>query len=263
MLRALGDIGIEPDLLIGTSVGALNAAVVADAVTVSRAADRLETIWRSIERRRVFPGSVPGQVLRAARTGYLYPSTGIERVIRRSLAPRRLEALQRPLTVIASEVLTGHVRRLTQGPLVPALLASTALPGLFAPVEIDGCPLWDAGSVANVPLQSALDAGARSIVVLDAGDVCHLDTVPRGVPDGMVLAAATAMRQRVMVEAPLVAEQVPLAYLPRPCARNRSLLDLDSSAQLIAPTHGLVAAFLGRAAMPTPGVMAGSPHDHG
>lgn len=100
------------------------------------------------------------------------------------------------------------------------------------------------------------------MVVLDAGDVCHLDELPRGFPDGMILAVTTAMRQRVMVEAPLVAEAVPLAYLPRPCTRNRSLLDLDHSAELIAPAYALAAAFLAEGAAPSRGRMAGGPHHH-
>lgn len=174
MLRALGEIGFDPDLLVGTSVGALNAAVTAEAGSASAASDRLDKIWRGLRRRDVFPGSVAAQVLHAARTGYLYPSTGIEKLIRNSLYLRRFQQLELPLKVIASEVLTGHLRWITDGELIPALLSATALPGVFAPVTIEGCPVWDGGSVSNVPLRAALHAGARSIVVLDAGDVCHL-----------------------------------------------------------------------------------------
>ncbi len=262
MLRALDEVHVAPDLLVGTSVGALNAAVVAHTGDVAEALGRLESIWWKVKRREVFPGSIAAQVVSAARTGYLHSATGIEALIRDSLTADRFEELAIPLTVIASEVLTGHVRRLTEGDLVPALLASTALPGMFPPVTIDGCALWDGGSVANVPLRAALEAGARSVVVLDAGDVCHLDELPRGFPDGMILAVTTAMRQRVMVEAPLVAAEVPLAYLPRPCTRNRSLLDLDRSAELIAPAYELAAAFLARGRVPVRGQMAGGPHHH-
>lgn len=89
------------------------------------------------------------------------------------------------------------------------------------------------------------------------------DAVPRGLPDGMILAVSTAMRQRVMVEAPLVADTVPLAYLPRPCTRDRSLLDLDSSAQLIDPAYELAAVFLEDAEVAVLGRMAGALHYHG
>lgn len=161
------------------------------------------------------------------------------------------------------DVLTGHVRWHGAGPLAHVLHAATAIPGVFPPVLIDGRHYWDAGSVANVPLQAAVAQGAASIVVLDAGDVCHLDVPPRGIPDALLAAMMTAMRQRVLIEAPLVAEQLPLVYLPRPCSRNRSLLDLDTSGELIDPTYDVVSRFLRDADPPAAGRAAGAPHHHG
>jgi hypothetical protein len=72
----------------------------------------------------------------------------------------------------------------------------------------------------------------------------------------------TAMRQRVLIEAPLVAERVPVLYLPRPCAQNRSVPDLDTSAELIGSTREVVSAFLGRADLPRVGQLSGAPHHH-
>lgn len=72
----------------------------------------------------------------------------------------------------------------------------------------------------------------------------------------------TAMRQRVLIEAPAIAERAPVLYLPRPCARNRSLLDLDTSAALIEPTYDVVADFLRDAEPPRPGHLSGAPHHH-
>jgi NTE family protein len=85
--------------------------------------------------------------------------------------------------VVATGVSTGHVRHLSEGALVPALLTPSALPGGLPSVSMDGCPLWDCSSVANVPSRSALAAGAASIVVLDAGDVCHPDAAARSGPE--------------------------------------------------------------------------------
>jgi NTE family protein len=263
MLQALGAHGLDPDLVIGTSVGAMHAAVLAETGSSAAAAERLEPIWRTLRRRDVFTGTLLTQARRVVRRGVLHDPEGLRRLIRRTLRAGRFDELRLPLTVVATEVLTGHVRRLTEGPLVPALLASSALPGVFPTVSIDGCPLWDGGSVANVPLRSALAAGAASIVVLDAGDICHLDAPPRGIPDGIVMAITTAMRQRVHLEAPLVADEVPVAYLPRPCAQNWSLLDLDRSHELVAPSRERLGRFLFEEDPPALGRMAGAPHDHG
>lgn len=262
MVGALADAGIEPDLVVGVSVGGLNAAVVAESPSLHIAAVRLADVWGSITRRTVFPAGLAGQAANVLRLGHLQPSASLEALVRSALRARSFSDLRLPLVVVASQVLTGHVSWLEDGALVPALLATTALPGVFPPVDVDGVPHWDGGSVANVPLHAALARGARSLVVLDAGDVCHIDRVPRGIPDGVVLAIATAMRQRVLVEAPLVAQQVPVAYLPRPCVRDWSPLGLDRSRELVAPARALVAEFLASARPPEAGAMSGEPHHH-
>lgn len=202
------------------------------------------------------------QALSVLRTGHLHDQAGLTRLIERTLVSRAFADLARPLTIVTTDVLTAHVRWHGSGDLVAVLRAATAIPGVFPPVVIDGRHHWDAGSVANVPLQAGLGQGAASLVVLDAGDVCHLDHPPRGVPDAMLSSVMTAMRQRVLVEAPAVAERVPLLYLPRPCARNRTLLDLDSSAELIEPTYEVVAEFLRHAPPPRAGAISGAPHHH-
>lgn len=262
MLQSLADVGLQPDLVVGTSVGSLNGAVVAEHEALEDAATALERTWRRLRRRDVFPHGPVAQALSALRTGNLQDQRGLRRVIMHTLRTRSFEALARPLTIVTADVLTSHVRWFGSGPLVPPLLAATAIPGVFPPVLVDGRLHWDAGSVAHVPMQAAIWRGAASLVILDAGDVCHLDAPPRGIPDAVLGSAVTAMRQRARIEAPLVAERVPLLYLPRPCAQNRSLLDLDTSAELIGPTREVVSAFLARAELPRLGQLSGSPHHH-
>jgi hypothetical protein len=111
--------------------------------------DRQQPQLRSDSHR---PGAPGGATRGDAR------SEGLRRLIRFTLRADRFDELRLPLTVVATEVLTGHVRRLSGGALVPALLASSALRGVFPTLSIDGCPLWDGGSVANVPLRPALTA---------------------------------------------------------------------------------------------------------
>lgn len=262
MVKALAQVGLEPDLVVGTSVGSLNGAVVAEHPTMAGAATALEQVWRSLRRQDVFPGGPAAQVLSALRNGHLHPPSGLQRIMLRALRSRSFEQLERPLTVVASEVLTSHVRWFTDGPLLPRLQAATAIPGVFPPVELDGLPYWDAGSVANVPLRAAVEQGAASLVVLDTGDICHRETVPRALPEALLSASMTAMRQRVLLEAPATAERMPVLYLPRPCPVGRSLLDLDGSAELIEPTRTLVAEFLRDAPTPYAGRMVGAPHHH-
>lgn len=262
MLQGLAEAGVHADLVVGTSVGSLNGAVLAEHGDPGSAAVALERIWRGLRRRQIFPGGPAAQAVSVARTGHLHPRDGLERLIRGVVGSRTFDDLSLPLTVVASDVLTGHVRWFRSGELLGPLLAATAIPGVFPPYPIEGHPYWDAGSVANVPLQAAIGAGAASLVILDAGDVCHLDVAPRGIPDALLTVMMTAMRQRVLIEAPAVAERLPVLYLPRPCARNRSLLDLGTSADLIAPTREGVVSFLADAEIPRAGKLVGAPHHH-
>jgi len=262
MIQALADAGVEPDLVVGTSVGTLNGAVIAEQESLGSAGERLEQIWRGLRRRDILPGNPVQQALTILRSGHMHPASGIARLVERSLQARTFGELARPFVAVTADVLTGHVRRFDEGPLAPVLLAATAIPGVFPPVQIEGRLYADAGPIANVPLLAAVERGAGSLVVLDAGDTCHLDTPPRGIPDALIAAVLTAMRQRVMIEAPLVAERLPVLYLPRPCVRNQSILDFDASAGLIEPTREVVADFLAYAVLPAAGAMSGSSHHH-
>jgi len=263
MLGALSDARVCPDLVVGTSVGALHGAVVAEHGDLASATARLEEVWSGLRTRDVFVGGPLAQVVNAARHGTLHPSTGLERLVRSALDARNFEDLRLPLTVVTADVLTGHVRWLRRGELVPSLLAATAIPGVFPQVQVGEHTLWDAGSVANVPLRAAIAAGAGSIVVLDAGDVCHREEPPKGLAESLLVSMRTAMRQRVLLEAPAVARRLPLAYLPRPCVQKRSLLDLDSSIELVAPARAVVADFLDSTAPPTrAGQLVGAAHHH-
>lgn len=217
MLQALEEVGLQPDLVVGTSVGALNGAVVAEHGGLAPAVDRLLHIWCSLERAAVFPGSVWGQARRVLNSQSLHPDTGLRSLVERTLTARRFEDLSLPLGVLATGALTAHPRLLTSGDLTRALLASSAIPGVLPPVRLAGEPHWDGGLTANVPLRSAQRLAAGSLVVLDAGNLCHRRRVPRALPDVIAGALQVAIRQRVLVEAPIVAADLPVLYLPRPC----------------------------------------------
>jgi NTE family protein len=159
MLQALADVGLQPDLLVGTSVGSLNGAVVAEHDTLAAAAAALERTWQRLRRREVFPSGPVAQALSALRTGYLQEQRGLRRVIMRTLRARRFEDLIRPLMIVTADVLTSHLRWFGSGALVPPLLAATAIAGVFPPVLVDGRLYGDAGSVANVPCRRPSGAG--------------------------------------------------------------------------------------------------------
>ena len=163
---------------------------------------------------------------------------------------------------MATELISHHGTLFNAGPIRPAILASTAIPGIFPPVEINGTLYVDGALSAHVPIQAASQMGASSIVVLDAGDNCHRQRAPRHLGEIFASTLAAAMRQRVMVEAPALAQEMPVLYLPSPCPITRGLLNCDYTAELIEQAYELTALFLETAAVPHPGLMTGSPHFH-
>lgn len=258
MLQALTEIGLAPDLVIGTSVGAINGALLAE--DPRGAANRLTHLWMQVRREVVFPGSAIERmrVWRRHRT-YLVPSDGLRGLLQDALGDRRIEDLGVPYVATAMDLATGGVVHLDSGPVVPAALASAAVPALYPPVRIDGRDLVDGGVVKNVPLDRALEIGARSVVVLDCGLFGLLPEVPRTLPETVAHVAAIMMRQQVARDVPAVAREVPVLYLPGPFPLTSSPLEFRSSAKLMQEAYEKSRAFLADVEVSGPGLYGDPP----
>ena len=167
MLQALFERGIAPDLIVGTSAGAINGAFIAAREPTAATAVALGEVWRGLRRGAVFPANpLTGLVGFLGRSDHLVPAGHLQRIIARNLDVDRLEQMRVPLHVIVTDVLTGRELRLSHGPAVEAVLASAAIPGVCAPVEIDGRRLIDGGVSDNTPISHAIELGAEEIYVL-------------------------------------------------------------------------------------------------
>jgi NTE family protein len=166
MLRALTEAGITADLLLGTSVGALNAATFATDATMT-GLDRLDRLWTSARRSQIFPLSA-ASVMRGMIRGrdHLVPNDGLRRWIGDHLELQRLEDSPIPLHAMATDLETGDPVMLSDGDAATALMASCAIPGFYPPVEIDGRLLIDGGVAADTPIPQARSLGAKVIYVL-------------------------------------------------------------------------------------------------
>lgn len=244
MLQALAEAHVVPDLVVGTSVGALNGAVVA--LAPDRAADRLARIWPKITRQAVFPGGLlmQARTLRQGKT-HLFPNTGLKSVITNYLRlDTTFDALALPFGVVTMDVATAAPHVIVAGPLVPALQASAAIPGIFPAVTVDGHQLYDGGVVANVPVTQALEMGAASLVVLDAAFPGRLPTPPATLAEALLFTAMVTMRVQATLEAPLAAARAPVVYLPGPAIHRLSPLSFDHTPMLIAGAYQAASAFL-------------------
>lgn len=257
MLQALTERGITADLVVGTSVGSMNGAAVAR--DPKSAVNRLSHAWARTSE-QVFPGGLFEQVRTLRRNkSHLFPNTGLAGMISDFVAPATCFAdLVLPFAAIATDVATAAPHMIDAGPLLPALLASAAIPGIYPPVEHDGRRLYDGGLVANVPLRQALSMGARSLVVLDCAFPGRLPAAPDTFADALLFTAIITMRSQAVLEAPLAAAEVPVVYLPGPALRRVSPLDFDHTELLIADAYEAARRFLGCLRVDGPGLY-GSP----
>jgi NTE family protein len=258
MLRALREAGIAPDLVTGTSVGSINGAMLAR--YGEDATERLRRVWAGMTKDKVFPGGMLGMVrtLRESRT-YLFSNAGLAAVIGEHLGvDTRFEDLSMPLGVVATTVDSARALLIRSGPLLPALLGSCAIPGIYPPVEHEGRLVYDGGLVANVPMRQALAMGARSLVVLDCAFPSRIPAPPRTMPEVLMYTAMISMRNQAVLEAPIVAAQVPVVYLPGPAPVRVNPLDFQRTDELTEQAYEAARHYLQDLAVAGPGLY-GSP----
>lgn len=218
MLEALYERGIVPDMIVGTSAGALNGAFIASRPQTVQTARELGSIWSELKRGNVFPvNPLTGLLGFAGVRANLVPDSGLRRLIRRHMPVERLEDTRIPLHAIATDVLLGEDIRLSEGPLLEAVMASAAIPGVLPPVQWEGRVLIDGGVANNTPLSHALELGAKTIYVLATGAPCELEEPPRGVLSMVLLASGMLIGRRLLADLMAVPPDVEVVVLPPPC----------------------------------------------
>jgi NTE family protein len=214
MLRALVEHHIYPDLVLGSSIGAVNGAGFADDPT-PRGIDRLERIWCTIAARDLFPRRRVSSAVALARRGPgIHPADGLRQVIVRMMAANSFEELKTPFHCVATEVQQAREAWFDSGPLVDVLLASTALPAVFPAVEIGGRRYMDGGVVVDVPIRRAVELGARTVYVLGLGRLAREWAEPRRPLDAAIEAYWIARRHRFQRDLAALPDDVTLHVLP-------------------------------------------------
>src|SRR4051795_4291295 len=235
MLRALADEGISPDLIVGTSVGAVNGAFIASRGFSAATVDELAELWQGLRRGQVFPlEPLTGLLGFLGARRNLVPGVALRRLVTSHATFERMEELLIPLHVIACDVLTGAEVRLSGGPLAEAVMASAAIPGVLPPVEWDGRLLMDGGIVDNTPISHALELGADHVYVLPTGGPCDLVEAPRGALGMFVHAVGLMVSQRFAGEARSLEGRADVTIIPPPCPITVAPLDFRHAEELIA-----------------------------
>jgi NTE family protein len=214
MLRALAEHGIRPDVVLGTSVGAINGAFFAADPTLA-GVERLTELWRAANLTDRSPGTVLRRVTTLARSGtHLQSLTEMRDRLTAVLPVRTVEELSIPFQCVAASIERAAEHWFDSGPLADVVLASCAVPGILPPVRIGDEHFIDGGIVNSIPVSRAVTLGARRIYVLQVGRLEQSLKPPRWPWEVGLVAFEVARRHRFAHDLHALPDDVELHVLP-------------------------------------------------
>lgn len=248
MLRALFEHEISPDVIVGCSVGAINGAAFA-AEPNSRGLHRLERIWDRMADGDpdIMPnrGLLPLAVQLARKGTSLHSQDGLKELLESELLDGEINDLRIPFSCVATDMDSAEEVWFEDGPLMPALLASSALPGVFPPVEIGDRTYYDGGVVREVPLPSAVELGATKIYLLHPGHIQDRFIEPPRRPfDVLIHAYWTARANRLQDEIDQLPDSIELIRLPAGTMPNLRFDDFTQGRELADAAYAASDHFL-------------------
>jgi NTE family protein len=253
MLQVLTEHGFVPDRIYGSSVGAVNGVAFAGDPTRA-GVERMTEIWTGLTRDIVYPqGRLHGPWLYLQQRDSVYVNAGLRKVIEEGITFERLEDAVIPVEVVATSLTDGRERWFTYGPAVDAVLASTAIPAIFPPVEIDGERFIDGGVVNNVPIRRAIDSGAARIVVLLCAPPVHTPDTPRRPVEAMLNALLISIHARFVREMTQLPAGVEVIVCSGTEEATREFDDFSTTPALIAQGRAEAAEVVRRYGLGRPG----------
>ena len=244
MLRALLAAGIRPDLVVGSSAGALNGVAFAQDPT-ERGVSRLWDTWSRVRRRTVFPIRPVGVVASLiGQVPSLVPVAPLRSWISAGVSLEDLRDAPVPVCIVATDADTAEAVPIVSGPPVEALLASSAVPGVYPAVAIGGRRLVDGGIAADVPVRVAERLGATICYVLPRAAIPRSGSGPVGVIDALVRAAYQVLSRAS--DADIAGATVDVRVLPAPTSTGSSPFDFRDSERLMRAGQHLTEKWLAR-----------------
>lgn len=196
MLRALLEHDVVPDVVVGTSIGAFNGAAIAADPTLPTV-DQLEEAWTTLDKNDVFSGSVFSGAANLVRTRTsIHSNEPLRRLLDELLPAKGFEELKVPFHCVAACIERAEEHWFSAGPLVDAILASSAVPGILPAVKIGDEHFIDGGIVNSIPIARAVDLGATEIFVLHVGRIERPLTAPKNPWQVGMVAFEIARRHR-------------------------------------------------------------------
>ena len=233
MLQALVAHGATADMVVGSSVGALNGAYYAGAPTLE-GVKNLATIWRGLRRQDVFPVSLRTFLGFLLRRDFLISHDGIRALIDDHLPYKKLEDARVPMHVVATNVLSGDSVVLSEGSAAEAIVASTAIPGAFAPVPYRNMYLADGAISNNTPINVAVAKGAQRLIILPTGHSCAGEAPPTGAVANVLHALTLMIARQMTIELEYLDPAIEYHVVPPLCPLPGSPYDFSHTDDHIA-----------------------------
>jgi NTE family protein len=262
MMHSLAAHGISADMVVGSSVGALNGAYYAGDPSL-KGVLQLETIWRGLTRPDVFPITWRTLLGFIWRRDFLIPHDGIQKLIDDHLPYRNLQDAALPVHIVTTDIVSGDSVVLSEGPAALAIIASTAIPGAFAPVRYKDFYLADGAISSNTPIKVAVAKGANRLIILPTGYACSTQTPPTGAVANALHALTLLIARQLVSELEDLAPEIEYFVVPPLCPLVGSPYDFTRSADHIERAIHSTDAWLAQGGMDKGGIPEEMrPHSH-
>ena len=262
MMHALAANGITPDMVVGSSVGALNGAYYAGNPTL-KGVSQLETIWRGLRRADVFPLTLRTLFGFVWRRDFLITHDGIQKLIDDHLPYRNLQDARLPVHIVTTDIVSGNSVVISDGPADEAIIASTAIPGAFAPVRYKDLYLADGAISSNTPVKVAVTKGARRLIILPTGYACAVEKPPVGAVANALHALTLLITRQLVSDLENLSPDIEYFVVPPLCPLVGSPYDFSRTSDHIERAIRSTEAWLQKSGLETAGIPGEiRPHSH-
>jgi len=232
MMDSLARHDITADMVVGSSVGALNGAFYASDPTVD-GVERLANIWRGLRRQDVFPFTWRTLLSFLWRRDFLISHDGVRKLVDDHIPYRNLEEARLPVHIVTTDIVTGDSVVFSKGPAAEAIMASTAIPGAFAPVHYGDRYLADGAISSNTPVRLAVKQGARRLIILPTGHACANESPPVGALANALHALTLLIARQMVSELENIGPDIEYFVVPPLCPLVGSPYDFSRTAEHI------------------------------
>jgi NTE family protein len=251
-VRALLEAGIVPDMIVGTSAGALNGSALAAHGPSVAVTQQIETLWASAKADDIYPENILEILWRLkSKANSIFTSGGMRKLLERAMPPgvTTFGQCKTQLYTTATDLRTNRLYvfgDIADAPLLDAVQASATIPAIHPPITYTDAQLVDGGVVANVPVSVAIDRGARTIYVVNAGYNEEILAPAQGVLEVLMRTLSAMLSQNIIqdIARAKADDTVDMHHIPVRVDRNLSFFDFSYTHEMVALGHAAAKKYL-------------------